>query len=339
MARAKLTTTKASRSNVYFAEPKPLDFIPSGCRLLDLALGGGWARRRIANILGDKSSGKTLLATEAMTNFARVFPNGDIKYRETEWAWDGPYAAALGLPLDRVDFGRGDHNPETAPRLETVEDLFDDLSDVAHRAGEEPTLYVVDSLDALSDIEELERAIDKGTYGARKPKILSETFRRLTGELASKDVTLILISQVRQNLNKLSFGKKFVRSGGKALDFYCSQVLMLAQIKLLKRAVGKITRPVGITVLAKLDKNKVGMPFREAQVNIMFGYGMDDHKASCDWLNKNFGPKAFGSMKPDVALKALRDGNEEVAKLIEHELTTRWYEVEKSFLPKQGKYT
>lgn len=337
MARAKLAS---KRGNIYFAKPKPLDFISSGCRLFDLALGGGFARRRIANVLGDKSTGKTLVAIEAMTNFARQFPDGDIKYRETEWAFDGAYAAALGLPLDRIDFGGGSHDPDTAPKLAVVEDLFDDLNDVLQKTvGEQPTLYVLDSLDALSDIEEATRAIDKATYGAKKPKILSEIFRRLTGSLAAKDVTLIFVSQIRSNLSKLTFGKQYTRSGGKAMDFYISQAVLLVQVKTLMRQVGKIKRPVGITVEARIEKNKVGLPFRRERFNIMFGYGIDDYKATCDWLNTNFGAKAFGDMKPDAALKAMRERNENVITAVNDELTQRWYSTEESFLPKQGKYT
>jgi len=83
----------------YFATPKQdVSFISTGCRVLDLALGGGWAERRIANIVGDKSVGKTLLMIEASANFARKYDDGKIYYRECEAAFQPLYVAELGLP-------------------------------------------------------------------------------------------------------------------------------------------------------------------------------------------------------------------------------------------------
>jgi hypothetical protein len=111
------------------------------------------------------------------------------------------------------------------------------------------------------------------------------------------------------------------------------------QVKTLMRQVGKIKRPVGITVEARIEKNKVGLPFRRERFNIMFGYGIDDFKASCDWLNTNFGAKAFSGIKPDVALKEMRARNPNMISSINEELTRRWYSTEESFLPKVGKYT
>lgn len=326
--------------NIYFAQQKkPIEFVPSGCTMLDLALGGGWAERRISNVVGDRSTGKTLIAIEAVTNFVRKYADGNAIYRETESAFDSDYAAALGLPLDRVDFGQGLHNPEESAKLETVEDLFEDLDKTIKQAAE-PTFYVVDSLDALSDRAELKRPVEKGTYGMAKPKLLSEMFRRLTARMSEKNVTLLIISQVRSNITTMPFAKSWVRSGGKALDFYSSQVLYLAQTGLIKRQVGKIIRPTGISIDAKLDKNKVSLPFRSAQFEITFGYGIDDFKASVTWLDKNIGPSAFPhKLKPAAVLKAMREGDEELIDAMRQIVTDQWFEVERSFLPTKGKYT
>ena len=140
----------------YFPEEgPPSGFIPSGCALLDCVLGGGWALGRVSNVVGDKSVGKTLLAIEACANFARRFPNGSMWYRESEAAFDEKYATRLGLPLGRVDFG-----PEgVGTEWETVEDVIDDLGKKVDRAREtgEPGLYIVDTLDALSDRAEQNR--------------------------------------------------------------------------------------------------------------------------------------------------------------------------------------
>src|SRR5271166_4934530 len=104
----------------YFTAPKTnLEFIASGCKVFDCALGGGWPLGRISNIVGDKSSGKTLIAIEACANFSRQFPNGQIYYRESEAAFDTGYAQALGMPEEKVDFGDDE--------FITVEDLFEDM--------------------------------------------------------------------------------------------------------------------------------------------------------------------------------------------------------------------
>jgi len=138
----------------YFAAPKSgLQFVETGCKPLDLVLGGGWAVGRIANIVGDKSTGKTLLCIEACANFIRKFPKGKIRYWEAEAAFDKPYAAALGMPINRIDFG-----DEKKP-IHTVEDFFEMLEVVCDNArGHE--LVILDSLDALSDRSEVEREID-----------------------------------------------------------------------------------------------------------------------------------------------------------------------------------
>src|ERR1035437_10433181 len=112
------------RQSDYFPVLTPgVECIPTGCVVLDCVLGGGWARRRIVNVVGDKSVGKSLCAIEACANFAQLEQKGKIFYREAEAAFEEPYAEGLGLPLKRVDFG-----PEGIDTVwDTVEDIFEDL--------------------------------------------------------------------------------------------------------------------------------------------------------------------------------------------------------------------
>lgn len=292
----------------YFTAPRSVEFFPSGCTLLDLALGGGWAECRIINIVGDKSSGKTLLCIESCANFAHKYSHGKIFYRECESAFDLAYAKMLGLPVDRVSFG--------AP-IFTVEELFDELTKVVASARG-PTLYILDSLDALSDKVELERDIAKGSYGATKAAQMSELFRRLNQRLSGSQVTVMIVSQVRDKIG-VTFGTKTARSGGRALDFYASQVVYLSQLERLKRTIDQVTRVVGIEIRAKLDKNKVGLPFREAQFPILFGYGIDDQRANLKWL-KELGHRVNGSAN--------------LPQLVEE----KWRALESRFLPRRRKY-
>ena len=312
-ARVSLDKPSSGGGGLYFGSPKTdVDFIPSGSTMLDLALGGGWARRRIANIIGDRSTGKTLLAIEAAANFNIIEPKANIRYREAESAFEPSYAEALGFPVDKVDFG----DP-----IETIEDLFEDLSRVIEGARG-PEAYFVDSLDALSDRDEMARDIDKGSFGAQKAKKLSELFRRLIRELASKDVTVFIISQVRDNIG-VTFGRKWARSGGRALDFYTSQALVLSQVEKIYREISKIKRVTGILVKGQVDKNKIGLPYREAEFPIMFGYGIEDFKSCAEFWKKVTGE----IVSKETTL-------EELQRMVRKE----WWEIENKFLPKETKY-
>lgn len=341
IARVKADAAPARREKGeggnYFAHPKTkLKFIPSGCQLLDLALGGGWVRGRVANIVGDKSTGKTLLCIEASANFAMIATKGKIRYREAEAAFDPSYAKALGMPIDRIDFGSADKP------FETVEDMFEDLESIV-KGAKGPELVIVDSLDALSDRAEVERDMDKGTYGAEKAKLLSQLFRRLIRQMNDKDVTLIIVSQVRDKIG-FTVGRQVTRSGGKALDFYASQVVYLAHIGRIVKTVSGLKRPTGVKVLAKLDKNKVALPFREAAFSIRFGYGIDDAQACVDWLKETNSLKSAG-IKPDEVPNYLNyvlsltpeEGADEIGRLREI-VAEKWYAIEGEMLTPRSKY-
>lgn len=319
VARTKLKSEPSTeRVGNYFARAKTKrQFIPTGCKVLDLALGGGWAEGLIANIVGDKSTGKTLLAIEACANFANKHPKGKIFYRETESAFDNDYAEALGMPIDRVDFGE---------QLDTVEDWFEDMQRCLTKLKGAPGLYILDSLDALSDRAEMSRDIDKGTYGTNKPKQLSEMFRRLVRAMRKANMTLIVISQVRSKIG-VSFGRNTTRSGGRALDFYAVQVLYLQYIGAITKAALKgIKRPTGVKIKSRCDKNKVALPLREAGFSILFGYGINDRAACINWLKESKVPVR----KQDLPKIKLAELHQRVEK--------RWWEIETAFLPTKRKY-
>jgi protein RecA len=329
-------------SNIsYFAsgDSKPgMMFVSTGCAILDSVLGGGYVLGRIANLVGDKSTGKTLMAIEACANFARTYPKlGTIRYAEAEAAFDLKYAAALGMPTNKVTF---------AENMLTVEDFYEDLLRHIEENKDKPSLYVLDSLDALSDRAEQGRTIDQGSYGANKPKKLGELFRRLTQKLEHSKVLLIIISQIRDKIG-VTFGETKMRTGGRALDFYASQVLWLTEIEKMKRTIDKVERVTGIRVKAMCKKNKVGLPYRYCEFPIVFGYGVDDLTANVEWLidvGKESALTALGLSKAGykVRLNNLRNkGGEEVKQLREDLRTVvkrEWARVETGFLPSSPKY-
>lgn len=316
-------------------------FIPSGCTLLDCVLGGGWPLGRIANIVGDKAVGKTLLGIEAAANFAIVYPEGLMWYREAEAAFDEHYARKLGLPVDKIDFG-----PEgIGSAWDTVEDIFEDLEKCLDKADKKgvPGLYIVDSLDALSSRPELARKVDEGTYGLEKQKMLGQLFRRLSRRLGASNVALIFISQVRDKIG-VTFGDKHTRSGGKALDFYASQILYLSHLKIFHKTIGGAKRATRVLIRAKSKKNKIVMPFRDCDFSIRFGYGIDDIKASLDWLAEVKMLDRLGLTQSKVkgyleqAEEAPAKARVAIAQEVRRVVVTAWNEVEDRFQPPHSKY-
>jgi recombination protein RecA len=323
----------------YFASgtSKNLEFVSSGCELFDQMIGGGYVLGRIANIVGDKSSGKTLQAIEACANFVNAYPEGIVRYAETEAAFDQSYAAALGIPVDKIDFPEG---------IFTVEDWFEDMEKTLDSLNGRPALYIVDSLDALSDRAELERDIDKGSYNMSKPKLIGELFRRLVKKIESSRMLIIVVSQIRDKIG-VTFGETKTRSGGRALDFYASQIVWLSEIGKRKKTISGIERIIGLDVQAYCKKNKVGLPFRKVQYPLLFGYGVDDLTANAEFL---FNAKAL-SKYPELGLSNagykirinnLREkgGDEvkELRKLLVAAVRKEWQRVETEFLPSSKKY-
>lgn len=330
------TGPRITEGGNYFTSDKGhLKFFSSGCRLLDCALGGGWVVSRVSNVIGDKSTGKTLLAIEASANFARRFKKAEVFYREPEAAFDEPYAGALGMPLNRVDFSRP----------HTVEDVFVDMEKCLAKVEAKgiEAFYILDSLDALSDTAELERDFGDKSYGTGKAKDMSQLFRRIVRRVESSNMALMIISQIRDKIG-VTFGDKTTRAGGHALDFYASHVIMLSHLKRLTRTIRGVTRADGIRIKAHVKKNKIGLPFREAEFDIKFGYGIDDLAACVDWLDSvkrvpdlglNMSAvqilKAADRMDDDAEyfdwVKRVADGTEAV-----------WRDIETSFMPTRRKY-
>ena len=317
----------------------------SGSFLLDLVLGGrGWAHSRMANLVGDKSTGKTLLAIEACANLARITGRPDlIRYGEAEDAFDEPYARSVGCPEGIRLRRREDDKP-----LRTIEDFYRDLE--AHlelMPGNIPGMYVLDSLDSLSSEAELERGFDAASYGDGKAKKLSEMFRRKIQDVGDKKCTLLIISQIRDKLNVM-FGETKTRSGGHALDFYASQVVWLAQVQTLTRTVRNIKRPFGVLIKAKNKKCKVGTPYRDAELPLLFGYGMDDEVSMLEWLKDTKVPLLLGGEKYDHkevrdTIEELRyEGDRNALRQINNDLRELvakvWYEIDAELQPRISKY-
>jgi len=323
----------------YFASSdiKDIAFINSGCEVLNQVMGGGLPLGRVVNIVGDKSSGKTLMAIEACANMAKQYPNCKIRYAEAESAFDISYAAALGMPVNSVTFPQ---------EMLTVEDFYEDLVMYIDSLNGSEGLYIVDSLDALSDRASQKREIDEGSYNLTKQKQMGEIFRKMVTKLERSKVLLIIISQIREKIG-VTFGETKTRSGGKALDFYASIVIWLTEIEKLKKTIDGVERIIGVNVKALCKKNKVGLPFRSCQYHILFGYGIDDVMAGVEWLISVKSTDKLAELNLTaggykIRLNNLRDKNDSEFKELRDKLNVivkeEWCRIETKFLPKASKY-
>lgn len=279
------------RKNMETNEKKPIYF-ESGCRLLDLVIGGkknvfGVPAGKFINIVGDKSAGKTFLSNEfiawAHYNFGEKFK---WVYDDCESGYSFDTESMYGFEIMPMSLADRIHS-------ENVEDAFCNIANFAKGLRKsEFGIYVLDSLDGLTSYEQDERAeerlkkfdegkkLEKGTMGMGKQKYLSqEFFPQLCSAIEKKNVLVIIISQIRENVDAYSF-EKFNRSGGKAMDFYAHSVIWLAGAKKILRK----ETPVGNVVKAKTTKSKTPRPFRECFFNFLYDYGLDDIGTNVDYL-------------------------------------------------------
>lgn len=324
-----------------------VEFINTGSTLLNLALSdkgadGGIARGRVVNFVGDGSSGKTLLALEICFNCMKrkfitvIHPkveNVRIIYDNAEGVMD--------FPLD--DMYTGLKEFVEWEKSGTVQQMTRNFSKAAkNNTKGEMLIYVVDSLDALQPEEAVERfdeSIEKnkpmdGSYSLEKQKHLSQFFPNACNMMEGKDITLIIISQIRSKIG-ITFGEKSYRAGGKALDFYTHQVCWLAEYDKMKKQVEGVYVIYGILTRAKVKRNKTAKPFREAEMSILFDYGIDDLFSNIDYL---FGPKCktydYDGHKTNSKqglIKHIESNNLEldtVSKVVE-----KWRRIQNSVLP------
>ena len=313
-----------------------VQFVDSGSCLLNLVLGGGYAVGCVVNICGDRAVGKTLLAVEACQQFSQIVKNiEDIRYVESEHAFNEIYAKQIGMPV----------GVRPVSDIQTVEELFKDLEKfcTSRKGKNRPSLYVVDSLDALSDDAEMKRDISQGSFGAAKAKNLSELFRRQIAHMDGANCTLLVISQLRDKIGVM-FGEKHSRSGGRALGFYASQEIWLAEHKKLTKQIKGETRTVGSRVRVRCKKNKVGNPFREADLTVWYNYGIDDEGSMLNYLEEHkvetegLDLKEVNKSLLDARKSRDRAAVAEINALLRSLVTEHWASVEEGFQPPLTKY-
>ena len=294
-----------------------VEAIPTGSLSLDIALGiGGVPKGRIVEIYGPESSGKTTLALHILAEAQKR--GGEVAFIDAEHALDPSYARALGVDIDSMLISQ----PDTGEQgLEICEALV--------RSGA-LDVVVVDSVAALTPRAEIEGDMGDAHVGLLA-RLMSQALRKLAGSIAKTNCIVIFINQLREKVGVM-YGNPEVTTGGRALKFYASVRIDVRRIEGIKVG-GEI---IGNRTRAKIVKNKVAPPFREAEFEILYGQGiskwgeMVDLAVKLDIIQKSGSWFSMGDLRigqgRDAARQYLKD-NPDVAEKVEAEVRANAYKL------------
>ena len=283
-----------------------VEAISTGSLALDLALGiGGLPKGRIIEIYGPESSGKTTLALHVLAQAQKA--GGEVAFIDAEHALDITYARALGVKVEDMLVSQPDTGEQA---LEITEALV--------RSGAIDVI-VVDSVAALVPRAEIEGEMGDSFVGLHA-RLMSQALRKLTGAVGKTNTIVIFINQLREKVGVM-YGNPEVTTGGRALKFYSSVRIDVRRIEALKNG----SEIIGNRTRAKVVKNKMAPPFREAEFDIMYGEGISklgdllDLAVKLDLVQKsgswfNMGEIRLGQGR-DAAKQYFRDHPEEADKL------------------------
>jgi len=241
-----------------------IEALPTGIFLLDKALGvGGLPRGRVVEIFGPESSGKTTLT---LTVIAQTQKNkGIAAFIDAEHAFDPTYAKLIGVKLEELLVSQPDTGEQA---LEIVETL------VRSNAVD---LIVVDSVAALAPRAEIEGEMGEAQVGLQA-RLMSQALRKLTAAISKSKTCVIFINQIREKIG-IMFGSPEITPGGRALKFYSSVRIDLRKISTISDSQGKV---IGAKIKAKIVKNKVAPPFKEATFEIRYNEGISYESSLID---------------------------------------------------------
>ena len=291
-------------------ESVDVDVIPSGSLLLDEALGvGGYPKGRIIEIYGPESSGKTTLALHAIAECQKQ--GGRAAFIDAEHSIDPTYARKLGVDVDELILSQPDSGEQA---LEIAEMLA---------SSGAINLIVVDSVAALVPQAELDGEMGDSSVGMQA-RLMSKALRKIAGILNKKECAMIFINQLREKVGVM-YGNPETTSGGRALKFYATIRLDIRRTEAIKTG----SEVTGNTCRIKVVKNKVAAPFKQCEVDIVYGEGISKDgeildravelgivKKSGSWYEYNGQKIAQGRDAAKSYLKANEDVKNELIKAI-----------------------
>ena len=287
-----------------------IGFIPTGSLTLDLALGiGGLPRGRIIEIYGPESSGKTTLALHCIAEGQKL--GGNVAFIDVEHALDPVYAGALGVDVDELLVSQPDTGEQA---LEIAEALI--------RSGAIDVI-VVDSVAALVPKAEIDGDMGDSHVGLHA-RLMSQALRKLAGAISKSNCVAIFINQLREKVGVI-YGNPEVTTGGRALKYYSSVRIEVRKEEIIKNG----SEIIGTRTKAKVVKNKIAPPFKEAHFDIMYGKGISrvgellDLAVDRDIIHKSgawfsYGTERLGQGRDNI--KNLLMNNKELANEIEQKV-------------------
>lgn len=290
---------------------EPIASISTGSIGLDLALGiGGIPQGRIIEIYGPESSGKTTLSLQIIAESQAS--GGVCAFVDAEHALDVKYAGNLGVDIENLLVSQPDFGEQALDIVETLA-----------RSGAVDVI-VIDSVAALTPKSEIEGDMGDSHMGVQA-RLMSQALRKLTAVVHKMNTTVIFINQIRMKIGTMGYGSPETTTGGNALKFYASVRIDVRKIATLKQGEEQI----GNRVKAKVIKNKVAPPFRQAEFDIMFGEGiskegeMVDYGVKLDIIDKSgawfsYNETKLGQGRENV--KAFLKENKELALEIEDKI-------------------
>lgn len=278
-----------------------VDAIPTGSLGLDMALGtGGVPRGRVIEIFGPEASGKTTLTLNILANAQKA--GGEAAFIDAEHAFDPTYARKIGVNLDNLLISQPDNGEQALDIAETL--VRSNAVDVV----------VIDSVAALTPRKEIEGDMGDSHMGLQA-RLMSQALRKLTGVISKSRTCVIFINQIRMKIG-IMFGNPETTTGGNALKFYSSVRIDLRRIASLKKG----EKVIGSRVRAKVVKNKLAAPFKQAEFDIMFDEGISRSSSIIDiaeevgvikksgtWLS--FGDEKIGQGKENARVYLKEDLN------------------------------
>jgi len=249
------------------------DFVSTGATVLDLAISnrphGGLPVGRIVELTGLEGSGKSLICAHVLANVQKLGGVGVLI--DTESAVNEEFFTAVGVDWSKLVY----------VNTEAIEDIFEMMSTIITKvrqsSKDRPVVIAVDSIAGASTRSELDGDYSKQGYATDKAIIISQALRKMTNLLAKQRILVIFTNQLRMKLNAPAFADPYTTSGGKSIGFHSSVRIRLTVTSKIKQG----TNVIGVTVKAKVIKNRTGPPHREATFDVYFDRGIDDYDS---WL-------------------------------------------------------